>query len=267
MPVSQCRSLVQDDPCALWLEWYGDQHGFAPVVSKYSFNDFLFQKGKEFEAAWLHTYCDHTPRVCEHDGDARLARKLKITFEMMNQGVPVIIHPTLWWAPEQIYGVPDVIALSTWLEQNFPNALPPAEVSAGATSKRNGHYLALDIKIKSDIDDSRSKEAQPPVAPARIAGGATNDNVFYLQAILDAERLVEIQMFDGREILSDSASRFDLREGFHRLVAIHAGLVPLPQRLFIVQSDAEPVSHEALPSQCIQRHVTSRIAKQDTNPP
>lgn len=77
---------------------------------------------------------------------------------MINDGAPVILHPALWWAPEKIYGVPDLIVLSTWLEENFPNVLPPAEVSAGATAQRNGHYVALDVKIKTEIDSSRSKE-------------------------------------------------------------------------------------------------------------
>ena len=77
MPASDCRSLVREDPCALWLDWYGDQHGFTPAVSDYSFNDFVFRKGKELEAAWLHIYGDHNVRVCQHDGNARLARNLK----------------------------------------------------------------------------------------------------------------------------------------------------------------------------------------------
>jgi len=47
MPASDCRSLVREDPCALWLDWYGDQHGFTPAASGYSFNDFVFRKGKE----------------------------------------------------------------------------------------------------------------------------------------------------------------------------------------------------------------------------
>ena len=61
-------------------------------------------------------------------------------------------------APEKIYGAPDLIALSTWIEQNFPNALPPAEVNAGATGQRNGHYIALDVKIKTKIDENGNKK-------------------------------------------------------------------------------------------------------------
>ena len=80
------------------------------------------------------------------------------------------------------------------------------------------------------------------------SGGATNDNVFYLQAILDVERLVEIQMLDGREIRSDSTSRFDLREGFHRLVAICSSCKAMPKRLVMKPS----------PAQCVQRHEQDR---------
>jgi len=114
-----------------------------------------------------------------------------------------------------------------------------------------GHGIRIDIALRAV---RRLEPIQmPPDAPARIAADATNDDVFYPQAILDIERPVEIQMLDAREILSGSASRFDLREGLHRLVAICAGLVPFPQRLFVSQSDAELVSHEALPSPQLQR--------------
>ena len=158
MPASHCRPLVEEDPCVLWLEWYGDKHGFTPTTSEYSFDDFLFRKGKELEAAWLRIYATDSVRVCQHDGDARLAKYLQITLEMINAGAPVIIHPALWWAPEGIYGVPDLIVLSTWLEQNFPNSLAPSEVNAGSSGKRDGHYIAVDIKIKTEIDQPSNKK-------------------------------------------------------------------------------------------------------------
>lgn len=158
MPASDCRPLIQQDPCVLWLEWYGNKHGFTPSTSEYSFNDFLSRKGKELEAAWLKIYAAKSVRVCQHDGDARSVKSLKITLEMMASGAPIVVHPALWWAPEKIYGVPDLIVLSTWLDQVFPGVLQPAEVKAGAVGKRNGHYIALDIKIKTEIDHPRSKE-------------------------------------------------------------------------------------------------------------
>ncbi|MGB7667089.1 MAG: hypothetical protein WBL66_07510, partial [Candidatus Acidiferrales bacterium] len=142
----------------LWLEWYGDKHGFTPSESEYSFDNFLFRKGKELEMAWLHVYAEQCVRVCRHDGDAHSGTNLKTTLELIEAGTPVIIHPALWWAPEKIYGVPDLIVLSTWLERTFPGSLPPSEVDTGSRGKRNGHYIALDIKIKTEIDHARSKE-------------------------------------------------------------------------------------------------------------
>src|SRR5258706_9738670 len=71
MPASHSRPLVQKDPCVLWLDWYGDKHGFLPSESTYSFNAFLVRKGKELEAAWLNVYTKNSVRVCQHDGDAR----------------------------------------------------------------------------------------------------------------------------------------------------------------------------------------------------
>ncbi|MCI0622069.1 MAG: hypothetical protein L0387_10440 [Acidobacteria bacterium] len=159
MRASDCRALVQGDPCVLWLEWYGGQHGFTPCRdSTYSFDEFLFRKGRELEAAWLDIYARDGVRVCRHDGEVRSAKSLAATLELMGAGTPVIIHPALWWAPEQIYGVPDLIVLSTWLNEHFPHVLPPAEINAGAIENRNGHYVAVDIKIKTEIDHPRSKE-------------------------------------------------------------------------------------------------------------
>ncbi|MCU1299884.1 MAG: hypothetical protein JWQ87_168 [Candidatus Sulfotelmatobacter sp.] len=159
MPATDCRPLVQGDPSVLWLEWFGDLHGFGPTaVSDYSFYEFLFRKGRELELAWLAKYAGDGVRVCVHDGHARSADSVRKTVELMNAATPVILHPALWWAPERIYGVPDLIVLSSWFNEKFANVLPPAEVNAGATGHRPGHYIAVDVKIKTEIDHSRSKE-------------------------------------------------------------------------------------------------------------
>jgi len=159
MRASDCRPLVQGDPCVLWLRWFGDQHGFTPSpVSEYSFDQLLFRKGRELELTWLSKYAGDGARVCLHDGKARQAGSLRRTIDLMDAGTPVIIHPVLWWAPERIFGVPDLIVLTTWLDKNFPGVLPAVEVDAGITATRAGHYVAVDVKIKTAIDHARSRK-------------------------------------------------------------------------------------------------------------
>ena len=54
----------------------------------------------------------------------------------MRQGVPCISQPALWWAPERIYGAPDLLVLSSWLRERFPGLL--GESSGARPLRRPG---------------------------------------------------------------------------------------------------------------------------------
>ncbi len=146
MPASQVHPLIFEDPALLWLEYYGAQFGFQPDVSPYAFSAFLAEKSQQFELKWLQEMAPEAVTVCLQPREASSALKVKETLSLMQQGIPVIAQPALWWAPEKIYGVPDLLVHTDWLGQRFPtllaNEVPPA-----------GHYVVFDLKFTTRIEE------------------------------------------------------------------------------------------------------------------
>ena len=159
MPASQVRPFIVGDPAVVWLEYHGAEHGFEPDTSPYAFGDFIAEKGRQFEEKWLQEMAPDAIRVCHSAQDARSADKVRETFELMQRGVPVIAQPALWWAPERVYGVPDLLAHSAWLHERFPGLLSEADSTAAAPylgeAGPPGHYVVFDFKFTTKLEDSR----------------------------------------------------------------------------------------------------------------
>jgi hypothetical protein len=158
---SHVKSLIGDDPSVLWLEKFGSMYGLEPSQSEYDLSGFIFRKSREFESAWCERNCPVLERVCAEAYEVREAAKVARTFELMMQGAPVISQAALWWAPERIYGAADLLVHTSWFVQNFPSALSVAEAAIPAPNLaeagRNGHYIVLDLKFKTKLDDSKNK--------------------------------------------------------------------------------------------------------------
>ena len=154
MPASQVRPFVVEDPVLVWLEYHGAQHGFQPDTLPYSFGDYLAEKGRQFERAWIQEVAPATPRVCTGAGDVLDARKVQETYALMQQGAPLIAQPALWWAPERVYGVPDLLVHTAWIREHLPNLLGEAEARAGR-ERPEGHYVVFDHKFTTGLDGRR----------------------------------------------------------------------------------------------------------------
>jgi len=142
MPASGIRPLVFDDPVLTWLEFHGREHGFTPDSSPYEFLDFIAARGRQFEDRWIAENVTSPTRVCINDHEVRTSATLDATIRLMDQGVPVIVHPALWWAPERIYGVPDLIVRSDWLVEKFPTMA----IEGGP------EYVIVDLKFTTELD-------------------------------------------------------------------------------------------------------------------
>lgn len=158
MKATGIRALVMGDPVLIWLEEYGAQHGFTKDTTPYEFVDFIGEKGRQFEEKWMQEVCPDAVRICSEAFEVRHQDKLRQTTELMQQRIPVIAQPALWWAPERIYGVPDLIALSSWVQEKFTDLIDLTEPD---------HYVVLDIKFTTNLD---SNKADKKVAFANCAG-------------------------------------------------------------------------------------------------
>jgi hypothetical protein len=172
MAASQLRPLVLGDPALIWLEYHGRQHGFEPDQSPYDFLTFIGEKGRQFEDKWVAELAPEAVRVCKQPYDVRSAGSLRETTRLMQRGVPVIAQPALWWAPERVYGVPDLIVLTSWLSDKFPELL--AEDSAVLTAPRlapgiKGHYVTLDLKFTTGLQETKKqRDLQSYAAQVRM---------------------------------------------------------------------------------------------------
>jgi uncharacterized protein len=165
--------LIFEDPAVVWLEYHGAEHGFLPDTSPYEFDDFITEKARQFEEKWVVQMAPGAVRVCaEHQGGLD-ARKVEQTFGLMRLGVPVIAQPVLWWAPERIYGIPDLLVHTAWLRVHLPKIMH--ESRAGRAAPRlgeggqNGHYVVLDLKFTTRLEESRkAKELEVYAAQVRL---------------------------------------------------------------------------------------------------
>jgi uncharacterized protein len=162
MPASQVQPFIVEDPVLVWLEYHGQEHGFQPDTSPYEFGDFIAEKGRQFEETWLQEMAPGAVQVCHTAGEARSAGKVQETFELMGQGAPLIAQPALWWAPERIYGAPDLLVHTAWLRQKFPDLLGEAESQAAAPylgdSGQPGHYVVFDLKFTTKLDNKKARD-------------------------------------------------------------------------------------------------------------
>ncbi|MCI5228149.1 MAG: hypothetical protein D3918_16240 [Candidatus Electrothrix sp. AX2] len=151
MPVTAIRSIVFEDPAVIWLNYHGKSHKFAPdKETPYDFLKFIRTKGREFEEKWAKEILGEAIKVCQAPYDVRVVEHLEKTIHLIHEKVPVIVQPALWWKPERIYGVPDIIIHSAWLKEKFPDWLTDAECDTES-------YYVFDLKFTTAIDSPKKQ--------------------------------------------------------------------------------------------------------------
>lgn len=159
MPATKVRPFLFQDPVIIWLDYYGEQHGFYPDKTLYDFVDFISKKGREFEYKWIKEIAPDAEMVCKNNFDVLSVEKVQETFELLQKGTPVIAHPALWWAPERIYGVPDFITHTSWIEEKFPDLFDELERQNSVTNLedmgKTGYYIVFDIKFTTKLEETK----------------------------------------------------------------------------------------------------------------
>ncbi|MCH8007996.1 MAG: hypothetical protein IIC91_03960, partial [Chloroflexi bacterium] len=159
MSASQVRGAASGDPILVWLNYHGTAHGFEKDTSPYDFLKFIFEKGNQFEAKWVAEMAPEEVKICQSWEDVRDPEKVRETWELMRAKSPVLTQVPLWWAPEKIYGIADLVVHSSWLLDRFPDCIDRNAASKTATNlgwvEGDGHYLVLDIKFTTGLESSR----------------------------------------------------------------------------------------------------------------
>lgn len=157
MSASQVRPFIYEDPGIVWLKFHGKEHGLLPNgTTLYEFTDFIFAKGREFEDKWIKEIIGNAARVCEEAYEVRSPEKVIKTFELMQEQTPVIAQAAIWWAPEKIYGVPDLLIHTSYLLEE-PNGIldetEKRELRELIKGNNNeGFYIVFDLKFTTKLD-------------------------------------------------------------------------------------------------------------------
>jgi uncharacterized protein len=149
MPATGTRAFVFEDPILVWLDFHGEADGFSRDSSPYEFTEFIFEKGRQFEEKWISEMAPGAVRVCSYGYESRQAEKFRQTLELIDRGTPVIASPALWWGPERVFGVPDLLVRSAWLRERFP-AIDLQSASAD-------YYVVIDLKFTTRLDSTEKK--------------------------------------------------------------------------------------------------------------
>jgi uncharacterized protein len=239
MPATGIRALVHDDPSLIWLDQFGEANGFRSEKSSYDFLAFIGGKGRQFEEKWISELASTAVLVCAQDYEVRSIGKVIETIGHLRAGVPAIAKPALWWGQERIYGVPDLVVHTSWLEEKFPKCMTSFEENTVAVNlfTKPGHYVAFDIKFTTGLDGSDKKvDYANYSAQARIYSymlgqlqGAMPQNAYLItrDRLLDP-LAVKITSALGQPIDADLAA---LRDHFVKIKQQGSGLRPWKDNL------------------------------------
>lgn len=157
MLASQVRPFIYEDPGIVWLKFHGKEHGLLPNgTTPYEFTDFIFAKGREFEDKWVKKIIGNAARVCEEAYEVTSPEKVIKTFELMQKQTPVIAQAAIWWAPEKIYGVPDLLIHTSYLLEESNGILDESEkrelLELIKGNNNEGFYIVFDLKFTTKLD-------------------------------------------------------------------------------------------------------------------
>jgi hypothetical protein len=143
---TKTKNFILDDPIQDWLKLYGKEKGFSPIKKESLFSNFIKKKGIEFE--------DHIVKMLrnkhyffEVDSNLSNIEKYEITLQKLKEGVPIIYQGMVFDFDEKLFGLPDLIVRSDYLNKitNFKNTLPDNSLESG------WFYVVVDIKYSNLI--------------------------------------------------------------------------------------------------------------------
>jgi hypothetical protein len=176
---SNTRNYIKGDPILDWLDYYGVRqddesggwankrdffHGYYPdnydksYIRETDFAKFIIAKGNQFELGVTRLISRiledaHLPeikRVALTLPDIRDFNSVRQTFNLMDEGFPVIHQPVLWAEELKIFGCPDLLVRADFLNSIIPGSIPEDRATVSATAlSGDWHYVVVDIKFTS----------------------------------------------------------------------------------------------------------------------
>ena len=147
---TKTKNYILDDPILDWLNLYGEQNGYKKNIQENKFSDFLKEKGLEFEEKiFNHIRKKYYSKTLDFNTEYHL--NYKKTLEFMNNGVPIIFHGVVYNLKEKLFGIPDIIIRSDYINKilNYPCIEKIEDMNKGCRFSERWHYLIIDIKFSN----------------------------------------------------------------------------------------------------------------------
>ena len=150
MPIGKFYSFTQGGPLEIWLQMYGVQYGLLPEKrSPYSYREYLFKQSMAFRKKWQEKYARNAFTICQEAYHVRYLQYLQVTLELMEDQIPVIANPALWWSPVKLYGVSDFIVHISHIKDTFPELFQELEDSGSS----NEGYVIFEVKYSTSLKE------------------------------------------------------------------------------------------------------------------
>ncbi len=156
------RNYLSDDPLLDWLNLFGEDNGFKKDTNYPDYDEnldflpLLFRKGREFEDTVVeYLKQQHGAENFVLLGDdyrhSWNEEKAKETFDLMKQGIPIILQAVLWNPQNRTYGMPDLLVRSDWLNRlTDEGSISTSEEHRSAPALESDyHYRVVDVKFST----------------------------------------------------------------------------------------------------------------------
>mgnify|MGYP006131015083 CR=1 FL=1 len=158
---TKVKNYLLNDPLLDWLNLYGKQNNLQKNNSDNKFSNFLKDKGIEFEEKVFNhirkkyysktVNSDYSFKDNQNDIMGFYHQKYLETLELMDHGVPIIFHGVVFNLEENLFGIPDIIIRSDYINKilNYACIENIDEMNIGCKFSNRWHYLVIDIKFSN----------------------------------------------------------------------------------------------------------------------
>jgi len=150
---SEMRNYMLDDPLIDYLNRYGYKHSIIPdpKQGELGFCDYVSKKGNDFETKVIEIMRNKHPNDFVEIGDKNCIYKNDLfnkTVEHMKNGTYIIYHGFLRDEKEKMYGVPDLLVRSDFINKLFYSDLYDENLVniQNTINNKKYHYVPIDIK-------------------------------------------------------------------------------------------------------------------------
>ena len=153
---SEMRNYMLDDPLIDYLNHYGYKHNIIPdpKEGEFGFVDYLSKKGNDFESKVIEIIRNKYGSDFVEIGSKNCIFNNNLfdkTIEHMKNGTNIIYHGFLRNEKEKIYGIPDLLVRSDFINKMFYDDLYDTSMiyNKNHLNHKNYHYVPIDIKYKT----------------------------------------------------------------------------------------------------------------------